>query len=130
VLRERFGSRAIAGSIRIESTRPRTGVIEQTSGFLRIDMASADPAMAAPVQELAAALEHAEVPARVMESEAEAMWGKLVRLNALACTTSAYDLPAGEILADPDRRAALEACVREGPPRWRGRRARRWTPTR
>jgi 2-dehydropantoate 2-reductase len=113
VLRERYGSRAVAGSIRIESTRVAGGEIEQTSGFLRIDMASADPAMLVPLGELAQALEAAGVPARVMASEAQAMWGKLVRLNALACTTSAWDLPLGEIRSDPGRREALEACVRE-----------------
>jgi 2-dehydropantoate 2-reductase len=114
VLRERFGSRAVAGSIRIESTRTRAGVIEQTSPFLRIDMASADPAMREPMAELVAALEAAEVPARVMDTEAQAMWGKLVRLNAIACATSAWDLPLGEIRADLERRSALEAAVREG----------------
>src|SRR4051812_18978612 len=113
LLRELYGSRAVAGAIRIESTRVATGEIEQTSGFLRIDMASADPAMLVLVGELAQALDGAGVPARIMESEAQAMWGKLVRLNALACTTSAWDLPLGEIRSDPGRRAALEACVRE-----------------
>src|SRR5439155_18001914 len=67
-LRERFGTHAVAGSIRIESTRTATGQIEQTSGFLRIDMASADPEMAVPLEELAAALVAAGVPARIMES--------------------------------------------------------------
>jgi 2-dehydropantoate 2-reductase len=114
VLRERYGSRAVAGSIRIESTRVATGEIEQTSGFLRIDMASAEPVMRVPLEELAEAFDAAGVPARIMASEAQAMWGKLVRLNALACTTSAWDLPLGEIRSDPERRAALEACVREG----------------
>jgi 2-dehydropantoate 2-reductase len=114
VLRSRYGSRAVAGSIRIESTRTRTGEFEQTSPFLRIDMASADPAMAAPLAGLAALLETAEVPARVMDSEAQAMWEKLVRLNAIACATSAWDRPLGAIRDDPERRAALEACVREG----------------
>jgi 2-dehydropantoate 2-reductase len=113
LLSERYGARAVAGSIRIESTRVETGEIEQTSAFLRIDMATADPAMRGPLEQLAQALNHAGVPARVMDSEAQAMWGKLVRLNALACTTSAWDLPLGEIRSDPDRRAALEACVRE-----------------
>jgi 2-dehydropantoate 2-reductase len=113
LLRERYGTRAVAGSIRIESTRIATGDIEQTSGFLRIDMASADPATGGVLEELAKALEAAGVPARVMDSEAQAMWGKLVRLNALACTTSAWDLPLGEIRSEPDRRAALEACVHE-----------------
>jgi 2-dehydropantoate 2-reductase len=114
LLRERYGSRAVAGAIRIESTRTRTGEIEQTSPFLRIDMASADPAMAAPLAELAATLEGAGVPARVLDSEAQAMWEKLVRLNAIACVTSAWDLPLGPIRSDPERRAELEACVREG----------------
>src|SRR5205823_3463467 len=40
LLRERYGRRAVAGSIRIESTRTAIGEIEQTSRFLRIDMAS------------------------------------------------------------------------------------------
>jgi 2-dehydropantoate 2-reductase len=114
VLRDRFAGRAVAGSIRIESTRERTGEIAQTSPFLRIDMASSDPAMRAPMRDLAAALEAAEVPARILGSEAQAMWGKLVRLNAIACVTSAWDLPLGPIRADPERRATLEAAVREG----------------
>jgi 2-dehydropantoate 2-reductase len=104
----------VAGSIRIESTRVAPGEIEQTSPFLRIDMASADAHMRAPMDDLAALLEQAEVPARIMDSEAQAMWGKLVRLNAIACATSAWDLPLGAIRSDPERRAALEACVREG----------------
>jgi 2-dehydropantoate 2-reductase len=114
LLRERFGTRAVAGSIRIESTRLSPTEFEQTSPFLRIDMASSDPAMAGPLEQLAAALEAAEVPATVLDSEAQAMWDKLVRLNALACTTSAWDLPLGDVRDDPEKRAALEACVREG----------------
>jgi 2-dehydropantoate 2-reductase len=114
VLRERYGSRAVAGSIRIESTRTATGVIEQTSPFLRIDMASADPSMAGELSGLAADLEGAGVPARILDSEPQAMWGKLVRLNAIACATSAWDLPLGAIRSDPEKRAALEAAVREG----------------
>jgi 2-dehydropantoate 2-reductase len=42
------------------------------------------------------------------------LWSKLVRLNALACTTSAYDLPLGAIRDTPGLRADLEACVAEG----------------
>jgi 2-dehydropantoate 2-reductase len=114
LLRERYGARAVAGSIRIESTRVAPGEIEQTSPFLRIDMASADASMRQPVEELAELLGDAGVPARILDSEAQAMWGKLVRLNAIACATSAWDLPLGAIRSDPSRRGALEACVREG----------------
>jgi 2-dehydropantoate 2-reductase len=48
-----------------------------------------------------------------MASEAQAMWGKLVRLNALALMTSAYDRPLGPIRATPELRDELEACVAE-----------------
>jgi 2-dehydropantoate 2-reductase len=114
VLRERFGDCAVAGTIRIESTRLRAGEIEQTSPGMRIEMASADPPMHAPMAELAATLEAAGVPVRILGSEAQVMWSKLVRLNALACATSAWDLPVGVIVAARQRFAALAACVREG----------------
>lgn len=114
LLRARFGPRAVAGSIRIESTRRGGGQIEQTSGFLRVEMASADPAMRALLPELAALLERVEVPVRVLDSEAQVMWSKLVRLNTIACATSAWDATVGEIRSNPEWRAALEACVHEG----------------
>ena len=113
-LRDRFGTRAVAAAIRIESDRPAPGRIVQTSPFLRVDLASADAGMREPVERFAAALEAAEIPARVLDSEAQALWDKLVRLNALALTTSAWDLLLGEIRSDPGRRAQLEACVSEG----------------
>ena len=114
VLRERFGSRAVSGSIRIEAYRTDATHVVQTSPFLRIDMASADPAMAPRMDALAGVLDGAGVPARVMDSEAQALWGKLVRLNALALVTSAYDLRLGPIRATPELRDELRACVREG----------------
>src|SRR5664279_1176712 len=85
---------------------------------------AAAPGLAALTQELAAALSEAGVPVRVLDSEAEVMWSKLVRLNALACTTSAYDKLLGEIRSTPELRADLvgsieEACaaaVAEGAP--------------
>jgi len=108
VLRERFGrDRVAAASIRIEADRPQAGHIVQTSPFLRIDMTAA-------AREFAPILERAKIPAQVLDSEAQVMWGKLVRLNALALTTSAADRPLGFIRTDPEWRAHLEACVEEG----------------
>ena len=66
------------------------------------------------MERLAATLQDAGVPARVGESEAQVMWGKLVRLNALACTTSAYDKLLGEILSTPQLRADLVGAIEEG----------------
>jgi 2-dehydropantoate 2-reductase len=113
LLRERFPGRVAAGTIRIEADRPAPGRIVQTSPFLRVDLASDGGALRPALEALAVELEAAEVPARVLDAEAEVLWQKLVRLNALACTTSAYDLPLGPIRSTPELRAELEGCIRE-----------------
>jgi len=113
VLRARFPARSVlAGAIRVESDRPSPGVIVHTSGFLRVDLAGSD-APADAVESLAEALTAAGVEVRVRDSEAEVMWGKLVRLNALACVTSAYDLQLGAILSTPELREDLVGAIEE-----------------
>ncbi|MGO9761150.1 MAG: ketopantoate reductase family protein [Solirubrobacteraceae bacterium] len=114
VLRERFPADAVlAGSIRIEADRPQPGVVVHTSPFLLVSMASAEPAVRPAMQALADTLSQAGVPARVQDSEADVMWSKLVRLNALACTTSAYDVLLGEIRSTPQMRADLVGAMEE-----------------
>lgn len=135
LLRERFAPESVlAGSIRVEADRPEPGVVVHTSPFLRIDMASgyasgpgagaavslaegpagSAAALASRMWELAARLEAAGVPARVRDSEPQVLWSKLVRLNALACTTSAFDKLLGEIRDTPELRAALVGAIEEG----------------
>jgi 2-dehydropantoate 2-reductase len=127
VLRARFGEGAVvAGTIRVEADRPEPGVVVHTSRFLRVDMASHDPAARAPMEVLAKTLDAAGIPARVGwpttgvaggaadRSEAQVMWSKLVRLNALACTTSAFDRLLGEIRSAPELRAELVGAIQEG----------------
>ena len=119
-LRERFADQSVvAGTIRVEADRPEPGVVVHTSQFLRIDMASRHESTRAPMQALAALLSDAGLPARVCwpisdRSEAQVMWSKLVRLNALACTTSAYDLALGPIRSTPELRAELVGAIEEG----------------
>ncbi|HEY4896418.1 MAG TPA: 2-dehydropantoate 2-reductase [Solirubrobacteraceae bacterium] len=113
VLRERFPGRVLAGSIRVEADRPEPGVIVHTSPFLLVDMASADPALRPAMEMLAAELSDAGVPTRTGDSEPQVMWSKLVRLNALACTTSAYDKLLGEIRSTPELRADLVGAIEE-----------------
>jgi 2-dehydropantoate 2-reductase len=115
VLRERFGDAAVvAGTIRVEADRPEPGVVVHTSRFLRIDMASHHASARAPMERLAGILSEAGVPARVGDSEPQVMWSKLVRLNALACTTSAYDRLLGEIRSTPELRDDLVGAIEEG----------------
>jgi 2-dehydropantoate 2-reductase len=116
LLRARFGEETVlAGTIRVEADRPQPGVVTHTSQFLRIDMASRFAAAVRPGMEtLAAQLTNAGIPARVCGSEPQVMWSKLVRLNALACTTSAYDKLLGEIRDTPALRAELVGAIEEG----------------
>jgi len=106
LLRERFGEAVIAAAIRIEATRVAPTTIEHTSPFLLVDLAGTP-------SEFVAALEAAGIPTRTSESETQVMWTKLVRLNALALTTTAFDVPLGAIREDPERRAALIAVMHE-----------------
>jgi 2-dehydropantoate 2-reductase len=114
VLRERFdAARVAAGTIRIESDRPRPGAILQTSPSVRVELAAADPALRDALQWLAASLRLAGIPAALGSGEAQVLWSKLVRLNALACTTSAADRTIGFIRSDPEWRRTLERCLAE-----------------
>jgi 2-dehydropantoate 2-reductase len=115
VLRGHFGPEVVAaGTIRIESDRPQTGHILQTSPFLRVDLAAENPVARAELPPVQQTLEGAEVPTRIEASEKQILWSKLVRLNALACTTSAADRPVGFIRSDPEWRRALVGCTEEG----------------
>ncbi|HWV85573.1 MAG TPA: 2-dehydropantoate 2-reductase [Capillimicrobium sp.] len=112
-LRERFGPRAVAATIRIESERVAPGEIVQTSPAYRVELASDAPAPRPRMAAFADVLRGAEIPARLGDGEAPVLWSKLARLNALACTTAAYDLPIGAIREHPHRRVDLEAAVDE-----------------
>ena len=118
-LRERFDpDTVLASTVRVESDRPEPGVVLHTSKFLLIDMATHSETALPQMRALAEMLEDAGVYVRqtlpVSErSEAQVMWSKLVRLNALACTTSAYDIKLGEIRRTPELRGDLEGCIHE-----------------
>jgi 2-dehydropantoate 2-reductase len=114
LLRRRFPADSVlAGSIRVEADRPEPGVVVHTSPFLLVSMASRYDGAQPGMQALADTLTAADVPARVSDSEAEVMWSKLVRLNALACTTSAHDVLLGQIRSTPELRAELVGAIEE-----------------
>jgi len=120
VLRRRFDAGTVlAGAIRVEADRPAPGEVVHTSPFLLVDMAARRRSCGPAMQALADDLKLAGVSVRVGypitdRSEAEVMWSKLVRLNALACTTSAHDKLLGEIRSTPALRAELVAAIEEG----------------
>jgi len=115
LLRERFGSSYVAaGTIRIESDRPSPGHVVHSSPMLLVELAADDPAVAAKLPAVVQALKRAEVPAQIGSSEKQVLWSKLVRLNALASTTSVCGQPIGYVRSDPEWRMALTGCIDEG----------------
>jgi 2-dehydropantoate 2-reductase len=108
-LRERFGDAAVAGSIRIGAERLSPGRIVHTSPAFRIELAPPRDDVGAFVHVLRAA----EIPAKLLDREADVLWSKLVRLNALACTTAAADMTIGEARSHPIWRERLERTVDE-----------------
>jgi 2-dehydropantoate 2-reductase len=116
LLRARFGARVAAGTIRVQADRPAPGQVVQGGRFLFVELASDDPTLRPALAALGTLLTDAGVENRVSDdkSEARILWGKLVRLNTLACMTAAYDVPFGAIRSDPARWAELTACVHEG----------------
>jgi 2-dehydropantoate 2-reductase len=119
LLRERFAPESVvAGTIRVEADNPHPGFVVHTSPFLLVEMASRYESAREGMAELARVLSDAGVKARgewpISErSEPQVMWSKLVRLNALACTTSAYDKLLGEIRSTPELRADLVGAIEE-----------------
>jgi 2-dehydropantoate 2-reductase len=119
LLRERFAPESVvAGTIRVEADNPQPGFVVHTSPFLLVEMASRYESARERMAELARVLSDAGVKARgewpISEhSEPQVMWSKLVRLNALACTTSAYDKLLGEIRSTPELRADLVGAIEE-----------------
>jgi 2-dehydropantoate 2-reductase len=113
ILRARFGPRVVAGTITVASDQPEPGVIVHSSGLLRIHISCPAAHQRAAVRSLAASLEEAGIDTAIDGSEREVLWSKLVRLNALACTTSASGLLLGAIRDDPTWRARLEQAVVE-----------------
>jgi 2-dehydropantoate 2-reductase len=90
-----------AGEAVNPSTQPATPPAERS-----------EVAVNSPTQPATPPAERAEVA--VHDWEAQVMWSKLVRLNALACTTSAYDLLLGEIRSTPELRDDLVGAIEEG----------------
>ena len=112
-LRARFGAdRVVAAVIRIESDRPRPGVIVQSSPGARIDIAA--PSATEPIAlALAAELREAGLDVRLGAREPDVIWSKLARLCPLALTTTASDRSLGFVRTDPRWRSALVNAVTE-----------------
>jgi 2-dehydropantoate 2-reductase len=109
VLRRRFGPTSVLpGSITIESERVEPGLVRQLSGFAAVALSPARQA-----EDLRSELVDAGIAASIGDDEASVLWRKLAILAPIALTTTLRGSPLDGVVADPDWRSRLEACVRE-----------------
>ena len=113
-LRTRYGPRVVAATIRVSAERVAPGVIIETGMPVLVELAADHPAPRPRLAAFADLLRRAEIPARLGDSEAQVLWSKLVQLNAMACTTTAYDADAAGVRDHPRRRVDLEDALDEG----------------
>ncbi len=100
LLRERYPN-VIAGAIRVESQRVATGLIRQSTPFVRIELAGGEA--------IAAELREAGIDACVRDDELSLLWEKLVFLAPVALSTAALDGPLGAVRLDQ----RYQGCQRE-----------------
>jgi len=109
LLRGRY-SNVVAGAIRVESERIAPGHIHQTSPFLRVELAGAEP--------LAAELRAAGIETTIRHDEQTLLWEKLAFLAPLALATTALDAPLGGVRDDEryqrSQREALAVARAQG----------------
>ena len=91
VLRARYRN-VVAGAIRVESERLAPARIRQSSPFLRVELAGAEP--------VAAELRAAGIDCRVRDDELSLLWDKLAFLAPVALATTALDAPLGAVRDD------------------------------
>lgn len=102
LLRRRYRN-VVAGAIRVESERQDTGRVRQTSPFLRVELAGAEPA--------AADLQAAGIDCRVRDDELALLWDKLAFLAPLALATTALDGPLGAVRSDKRYQSCQEEAL-------------------
>lgn len=112
ILRNHYGNRVVAGSISIEVMRFEQGIIHHLSPHAAVCIASRDIAQK-KCEEIKHLFSHAGISCDVFEKEADVIWDKLVRLNAITCAIAASGKSLGFVRSDPKWRILMESCVRE-----------------
>ena len=113
ILRRRFGPRVIAGAVSIEVFRRSPQYVVHSSPSARITLASDGVSLRRALEDALSIFRNAGLKTDCGASEAQILWEKLIRLNALALSTTVSGKTIGELRADPDSRKALESLVTE-----------------
>jgi 2-dehydropantoate 2-reductase len=115
-IRERVGNRVAVGMIgAVEAVKVGWNhIIHSSLHAPHIELASDHDIPKKGLYRIGEFLSRMGVETLVRDREAEVIWRKLVRLNAIASTTAASQEALGLVRQDREWRRKLEGCVREG----------------
>jgi 2-dehydropantoate 2-reductase len=115
-IRDSLGLRVAIGTIgSVEVVRNSKGVVCDLSSIRpKIEIASNFDVPKTELEKLSIIINAAGISTFVLDSEAEVIWNKLVRLNAIASLTTAYQKTVGEIRSNDKLNALLNEIVQEG----------------
>lgn len=114
LLRKAFGKRVLAASIgNVELKRISVNHILHSAPSATVELAHSRDISEQLLNEITQLFSGVGIKIMLATNEKEVLWRKLVRLNAVACTTSAIDQPIGFIRSDKEWRLILENCITE-----------------
>ncbi len=114
ILKSNYGVNAIAGTIgALEVFQDDAGVINHISTGGKIEIASDNQKIKARLNEVKDLISKIGLGVEILNTEAQVIWHKLIRLNAIACATAATDKPIGVLRTDPIWRPKIQAAVSE-----------------
>lgn len=113
-LRSRFGPHVAVGMISIEVTRQTPCSIIHSSPHARVELASDTDVSRLELEHIQTYWRASGIETALLEQETQVVWRKLARLNAIALTTAASQMPLGFVRTESKWRAQLEGCAAEG----------------
>jgi 2-dehydropantoate 2-reductase len=109
-----LGAEQVLGAVtQISASIEAPGVIRHHSDFARLIFGELGGGTSARVERLEATCAGAGIETRVSADIEAEIWKKFIFLAAMAGATAFYRAPIGEVRDDPERRARLEALLRE-----------------
>ena len=110
-----FGNQVGLGTIgSIEVEKNDCTILHKSSSMVpKIELAVDKDALKNKLFELADIFRDSGLEVEVLNSQSQVVWGKLLRLNAIASFTAAYQKTIGEIRQDPDNWKEMNDFIKE-----------------
>lgn len=105
--------RVLPGAAYIETHVAAPGVVEQVGEVVRIVFGEADGSSTQRALDIQESLRAAEINSELADDVLKALWTKFVFIATLAGVTSTSRASMDPLLADPESRAMVLACLRE-----------------